>query len=102
MVPGDESIRRKILEETHRSKYTIHPESNKMYRDLKRLYWWDGLKKEVARFVQTCLVCQQVKVEHKKPSGRLQPLEILEWKWEHITMNFLTGLPRSQKGHDAI
>ncbi|XP_071905696.1 uncharacterized protein [Coffea arabica] len=66
------------------------------------LYWWEGLKKDVAEFVQRCLTCQQVKAEHQKPSGLLQPLEIPEWKWEHITMDFVTGLPRSQKGFDAI
>ena len=60
------------------------------------------MKKEIAQFVQKCLVCQQVKVEHQKPSGLLQPLEIPEWKWEHITMDFVSRLPRSQKGHDAI
>ncbi|XP_027155148.1 uncharacterized protein LOC113755310 [Coffea eugenioides] len=73
-----------------------------MYHDVKELYWWDGLKKDVAEFVQKCLICQQVKAEHQKPSGLLQPLEIPEWKWEHITMDFITGLPRSQKGFDAV
>ncbi|XP_071926100.1 uncharacterized protein [Coffea arabica] len=74
----------------------------KMYHDVKELYWWEGLKKDVAEFVQKCLICQQVKAEHQKPSGLLQPLEIPEWKWEHITMDFVMGLPRSQKGFDAI
>ena len=73
-----------------------------MYQDLKKLYWWDGMKKEVAQFVQTCLTCQQIKVEHQKPSGLLQPSEVPEWKWENITMDFVSGLPRTQKGHDAI
>ncbi|XP_071939216.1 uncharacterized protein [Coffea arabica] len=102
VVPSEESLKREILEESHRSKYTIHPGVNKMYQDVKGLYWWDGLKRDVAKFVQTCLVCQQVKAEHQKPSGLLQPLEIPEWKWEHITMDFVTGLPRSQRGHDAV
>ena len=73
-----------------------------MYQDLKSLYWWESMKKEIARFVQTCLVCQQVKVEHQKPSGLLQPLEIPEWKWKNITMDFVSGLPRTQRNHDAI
>ena len=80
VVPQDEVIKRDILEEAHRSKYTVHPGSNKMYQDLRRLYWWDKMKKEIAQFVQKCLMCQQVKAEHKKPSGLLQPLEIPEWK----------------------
>ncbi|XP_027169505.1 uncharacterized protein LOC113769237 [Coffea eugenioides] len=102
VVPNDENLKREILEEAHRSKYTIHPGSNKMYHDLRRLYWWDRMKREIAQYVQTCLVCQQVKAEHQKPSGLLQPLEIPEWKWEHITMDFVSGLPRTQKGHDAV
>ncbi|XP_071912309.1 uncharacterized protein [Coffea arabica] len=63
---------------------------------------WDMLEEDVAKFVQNCLICQQVKAEHQKPSGLLQPLEIPEWKWEHIAMDFVTGLPRSQQGFDAI
>ncbi|XP_071921821.1 uncharacterized protein [Coffea arabica] len=102
VVPVDEKLRKEILEESHRSKYTIHPGVSKMYHDVKELYWWDGLKNDVAEFVQKCLICQQVKAEHQKPSGLLQPLEILEWKWEHITMDFVTGLPRNKKGCDAV
>ena len=101
-MPKDEGLKKEILEETHRSKYTVHPGSNKMYQDLKLLYWWDNMKKEIAQYVHTCLTCQQVKTEHQKPSNLLQPLEIPEWKWEHITMDFVSGLPRTQRGHDAI
>ena len=60
------------------------------------------MKRKIAQFVQTCLICQQVKAEHQKPSGLLQPLEIPEWKWKNITMDFVSGLPRTQRGHDAI
>ncbi|XP_071909682.1 uncharacterized protein [Coffea arabica] len=102
VIPADEEIRKGILEESHRSKYTIHPGVTKMYHDVKGLYLWECLKKDVAEFVHRCLICQQVKTEHQKPSGLLQPLEIPEWKWEHITMDFVTGLPRSQKRFDAI
>ncbi|XP_071923220.1 uncharacterized protein [Coffea arabica] len=102
VVPQDEVIKRDILEKAHRSKYTVHPESSNMYQDLRRLYWWDKMKKEIAQFVQKYLVCQQVKAKHQKHLGLLQPLEIPEWKWEHITMDFVSGLPRTQKGHDAV
>ncbi|XP_071900991.1 uncharacterized protein [Coffea arabica] len=68
VVPKDEEIRKEILEESHRSKYTIHPGVTKMYHDVKSLYWWEGLKKDVAEYVQKCLTCQQVKAEHQKPS----------------------------------
>ena len=73
-----------------------------MYSDLKRMFWWPGLKKEVANYVSKCLTCQKVKVEHQKPSGTLQPLGIPQWKWEQITMDFVTGLPKTSTGHDAI
>ncbi|XP_071924806.1 uncharacterized protein [Coffea arabica] len=78
VVPEDENLRREILDEAYRSKYTIHPGSTKMYQDLRQLYWLDKMKREIAQYVQTCLVCQQVKAEHQKPSGLLQPLEIPE------------------------
>uniref|UniRef100_A0A2N9EEP8 RNA-directed DNA polymerase n=1 Tax=Fagus sylvatica TaxID=28930 RepID=A0A2N9EEP8_FAGSY len=101
-VPNDPSIKKDILEEAHRSSYTIHPGSTKMYRDLRETFWWNNMKREIAQFVEQCLTCQQVKVEHQRPSGLLQSLPIPEWKWEHISMDFVSGLPRSPKGHDAI
>ncbi|XP_071921774.1 uncharacterized protein [Coffea arabica] len=76
VVPNDENLKREVLEEVHRSKYIINPGSNKMYQDLRQLYWWDRMKRDIAQYVRTCLVCQQVKAEHQKPSGLLQPLEI--------------------------
>ncbi|GAU40783.1 hypothetical protein TSUD_26630 [Trifolium subterraneum] len=101
-VPNDADLKRSILEEAHKSGFSIHPGSTKMYHDLKKNYWWPNMKTEIAEFVSRCIVCQQVKIEHQKPTGPLQPLEIPEWKWEHITMDFVTGLPRNQKGEDSI
>ena len=101
-VPKEGSLREKILEEAHKSKFTIHPGTTKMYQDLKKDYWWPGMKKEIADYVAKCLICQKVKIEHQRPSGRLQPLEIPEWKWDSISMDFVTGLPRTQMGHNAI
>jgi hypothetical protein len=99
---NDPSIKKDILEEAHRSPYTMHPGSTKMYRDLRETFWWNNMKREIAQLVEQCLTCQQVKVEHQRPSGLLQSLPIPEWKWEHISMDFVSGLPRSPKGHDAI
>jgi hypothetical protein len=73
-----------------------------MFKDLKQYYWWPMMKKEIAEYVAKCVICQQVKVEHKRPAGELQPLPIPEWKWENITMDFVSGLPKSKKGNDAI
>ena len=68
-----------------------------MYNELKHNYWWAYVKRDIAQFVTQCLVCQQVKLEHQRPVRSLQPLSISEWKWEHITMDFMTGLPRTLK-----
>ncbi|KAL6345674.1 hypothetical protein AAG906_017410 [Vitis piasezkii] len=101
-VPNDEDLRRELLEEAHCSKFAIHPGGTKMYKDLRQNYWWSGMKRDIAQFVAQCLVCQQVKAEHQRPAGSLQPLAILEWKWEHITMDFVIGLPRTLGGNNAI
>ncbi|GJV99648.1 putative reverse transcriptase domain-containing protein [Tanacetum coccineum] len=73
-----------------------------MYQDLKKLYWWPNMKAEIATYVSKCLTCAKVKAEHKKPSGLLQQPEIPEWKWEKITMDFVSGLPRTPTGFDTI
>ena len=101
-IPTDPDLREEILQEAHNTRYSVHPGSTKMYRDLKQHYWWPNMKREVAECVSRCLTCQRVKAEHQRPSGLLQPLEIPEWKWEHITTDFVVGLPPTQKGFDAI
>jgi len=73
-----------------------------MYKDLKQHYWWNGMKREIAHHVSRCLTCQQVKAEHQRPGGLLQPLPIPEWKWAKIAMDFVTALPRSLKGNNAV
>jgi len=100
-VPQGE-VRQKILEEAHSSAYSIHPGGTKMYQDLKKHFWWNAMKREIAQFVAKCLVCQQIKIEHQRSAGLLHPLPIPEWKWEHITMDFVTALPRSPKGNNAV
>ncbi|GJU77704.1 putative reverse transcriptase domain-containing protein [Tanacetum coccineum] len=95
-------LRELIMHESHKSKYSIHPGSDKMYQDLKKLYWWPNMKAEIATYVSKCLTCAKVKAEHQKPSGLLQQPEIPEWKWEKITMDFVSGLPRTPSGYDSI
>ncbi|GKE12313.1 putative reverse transcriptase domain-containing protein [Tanacetum coccineum] len=73
-----------------------------MYYDLRNLYWWPRMKKDIATYVSKCLSCSKVKAEHQKPSGLLQQPEIPEWKWENITMDFIVKLSRTHSGHDAI
>ncbi|WVZ93795.1 LOW QUALITY PROTEIN: hypothetical protein U9M48_039750 [Paspalum notatum var. saurae] len=102
VVPKDMELRKKILDEAHTSIFTMHPGSNKMYQDLKQKFWWTRMKHEIARYVSECDVCQRVKADHLKPAGMLQPLAILTWKWEDVHMDFIVGLPHTQKGYDSI
>ncbi|KAJ9567114.1 hypothetical protein OSB04_003080 [Centaurea solstitialis] len=101
-IPKVDQLRTTIMDEAHQSKYSIHPGSDKMYKGLKEHYWWPGMKKDIATYVSKCLTCARIKVEHQKPSGRLQQPEIPEWKWERISMDFVTKLPKTKKGHDSI
>ena len=101
-VPYTGGNRKVLLDEAHKSKFSIHPGATKMYRDLREGYWWHGMKNDVARYVEECLTCRKVKAEHQKPHGKLQPLDIPEWKWEHLTMDFITKLPRTARGADTI
>ncbi|KAL2226504.1 UNVERIFIED_CONTAM: Transposon Tf2-12 polyprotein, partial [Sesamum indicum] len=101
-VPNVEELRMEIMHEAHYAPYAMHPCSTKMYRDLRPYYWWPTMKKIVAEFVAKCLTCQQVKAEHQAPAGKLHPLTIPEWKWEKITKDFVIGLPRTFRKHDAI
>lgn len=101
-VPDDGELKASILKEAHTSVYAMHPGSTKMYHDLKLQYWWPGMKKDIADYVTKCLTCQQVKAEHQVPSGLLQPIRIPEWKWDRVTMDFVSGLPLTQKKHDAV
>ena len=90
------------MAEVHGARYSIHPDATKMYRDLREIYWWSGMKKDIAAFVAKCATCQQVKVEHQRPGGMMQEFSIPTWKWEEINMDFVIGLPPSRRHHDSI
>nr|GFA81299.1 reverse transcriptase domain-containing protein [Tanacetum cinerariifolium] len=87
-VPVYGNLRTLIMNGSHATRYSIHPGADKMFYDLRGLYWWLGTKKDIAMYVSKCLTCSKVKAEHQKPSGLLQQPEIPEWKWENITMDF--------------
>ncbi|GKB09237.1 putative reverse transcriptase domain-containing protein [Tanacetum coccineum] len=91
-----------IMHESHKSKYSIHLGSDKMYQDMKKLYWWPNMKANIATYVSKCLTCAKVKAEHQRPSGLLVQPEIPEWKWNNITMDFVMKLPKSSQGYDTI
>ncbi|GJR70312.1 putative reverse transcriptase domain-containing protein [Tanacetum coccineum] len=101
-IPCLGDLRALIMHESHKSKYSIHPGSDKMYQDLKKLYWWPNMKAEIATYVSKCLTCAKVKIEYQKPSGLLVQPEIPQWKWENITMDFVTKLPRTAARQDTI
>ncbi|GJS01418.1 putative reverse transcriptase domain-containing protein [Tanacetum coccineum] len=82
-------LRDLVMHELHKSKYSIHPGSDKMYQDLKPLYWWPNMKADIATYVSKCLTCANDKAEHQKPSGLLQQPVIPVWKWERITMDLV-------------
>ena len=102
VIPKDLELRKRILDEAHLSRYSIHPGSNKMYQDLKQRFWWTRMKREIARYVSECDTCQRVKASHLRSAGLLQPLSIPSWKWEDISMDFIVGLPKTSKGYDSI
>ncbi|GJX42874.1 putative reverse transcriptase domain-containing protein [Tanacetum coccineum] len=88
-------LRTLIMHESHKSKYSVYPGSNKMYQDMKKLYWWPNMKVDIATYVSKCLTCLKVKDENQKSLGLLVQPEIPQWKWNNITMDFITKLPRT-------
>ncbi|GJV24176.1 putative reverse transcriptase domain-containing protein [Tanacetum coccineum] len=95
-------LRALIMHESYKSKYSIHPGSDKMYQDLKKLYWWPNMKAKITTYVSKCLMCAKVKVEYQKPSGLLVQPEIPQWKWKNITMDFVAKLPKTTTSQDTI
>ncbi|GJS73963.1 putative reverse transcriptase domain-containing protein [Tanacetum coccineum] len=88
--------------EAHATRYSIDPGAYMMYYDLRVMYWWPGMKKDIATYISKCLTCSKVKAEHQRPSGLLQQPEIPEWKWDKNTMDFIIKLSRSRSGYDTI
>ena len=101
-VPRYGNFRQSVLSEAHKTRYSIHPGVKKMYQDLKIYYWWPNMKGDIATYVGKCLTCSKVKAEQKKPGGLLQQPALPLWKWDAITMDFITKLPKTSAGHDTI
>ncbi|GKA32318.1 putative reverse transcriptase domain-containing protein [Tanacetum coccineum] len=102
LLPCYGGLRSVIMHESHKSKYSIHPSSEKMYQDMKKLYWWPNIKADINTYVSKCLTYARVKAEHQRPSGLLVQPAIPDWKWDNITMDFITKLPKSSHGFDTI
>jgi hypothetical protein len=92
VVPKKEALKRKILDEAHALRYSIHLGSTKMYHDLRQQFWWTRMKRETARYVSECDTCRKVKANYMKPEGLLQLLSVPDWKWDDISMDFTVGL----------
>ncbi|GJX32315.1 putative reverse transcriptase domain-containing protein [Tanacetum coccineum] len=101
-LPCYGDLRTVTMHESRKSKYSIHSGSDKMYQDMKKLYWWPNMKANIATYVSKCLTYAKVKAEHQTPSRLLVQPEIPQWKWDNITMDFITKLPKSSKGYDTI
>ncbi|GJV53499.1 putative reverse transcriptase domain-containing protein [Tanacetum coccineum] len=101
-LPYYGDLRTVIMHESHKSKYSIHSGSKKMYQDMKKLYWWPNMKANIATYVSKCLTCAKVKAEYQRPSGMLVKPDIPQWKWDNITMDFVTKFPKSSQGYDTI
>ena len=97
-----DELKRFILDELHKRPYFGHPGYQKMIIATSKQFYWPGLKKYIAKYLAKCIECQQVKAEHWHLGELLQPLPIPEWKWETISMDFITGLPTSTKQNDTI
>jgi hypothetical protein len=101
VVPKKEALK-KILDEAHIARYSIHPGSTKMYHDLRQQFLWTRMKCEAARYVLECDTCRKVKADYMKPGGLLQLLSIPEWKWDNISMDFIVHLPITAHKFDLI
>ncbi|KAM0048717.1 putative nucleotidyltransferase, Ribonuclease H [Helianthus debilis subsp. tardiflorus] len=101
-IPNRENLRDFLMNEAHKSRYSVHPGSDKMYHDMRTSYWWPGMKRDMASYVVKSLTCSKVKAEHQRPSSLLEQSEIPVWKWESIAMDFITKLPRTSFGHHNI
>ena len=101
-VPNIDGLRKRIVEESHGSRYSIHPGSTKMYHNLREVFWWEYLKKDIEEFVAKCPNCQLVKVEHLTLGSFLQEIQVTTWKWEDINIDFVVGLPRTQKQYYTL
>lgn len=101
-MSDDKDLRHFMIQEAYSSLYVMYSRRNKMYSDLIEIYWWSGLKHEVTDYMVKCLTCQQVKVEHQFFSGFLQPIKIPQWKWEQVTMDFVSELSLTPTKKDSF
>lgn len=101
-IPDVGDMRVLVMSEAHKAPYLAHPGVKKMNANLRQHYYWPGMKRDITDFVERCLECQRVKVEHQHPAGLLQSQSVPEWKWDIISIDFIVGLPLTARRHDSI
>jgi hypothetical protein len=101
-VPNSSEMKNAVLKEMHNVPYVGNPRYQKTIAVVRSHFFWTGMKKEVANYIAKCLECQKVKTKNRHPTCLLHPFPILEWKWEVVTIDFITKLPRTMKKHDSI
>jgi hypothetical protein len=101
-VPNSSEMKNTVVREMHNVPYVEHPRYQKSIAAIRSQYFWHGVKKEVANYIAKCLEFQKVKNEHRHPARLLHPFPIQEWKWEVVTIDFITNMPRMIKNHDSI
>jgi hypothetical protein len=101
-VPNSQELRNLVLKEMHNVPYVGHLGYQKIITDVRGQYFWPGMKKDVTNYLARCMECQKVKAKHRHPTGLLQPFPIPEWKWEVVTIDFITKLLRTTRQNDSI
>jgi hypothetical protein len=101
-IPDSTELKLTVLDEVHKKPYSSHPGYQKIVTTLRKLFYWPNMKGKIAEYLARFQYCQQVKAEHQHPTGLLQPLPVPEWKWETISLDFITGFPKTQKHNDSI
>ncbi|KAJ9519585.1 hypothetical protein QJQ45_000676 [Haematococcus lacustris] len=102
VVPNDSELRNHILHEMHDAVYSGHVGINKTLERVSRVFWWNTMRADVRYYVSTCDACQRDKASSLKPGGLLNPLSIPDYRWESVSMDFITKLPAGSHGYDAI
>jgi hypothetical protein len=101
-VPNSQELKNLVLKEMHNAPYAGHPGYQKTIAAVKSQFYWSEMNKYVTYFIAKCLACHKFKAKHRHPASLLQPLPIPEWKWEFVTMDCITNIPKTTKKHDSI
>ena len=102
MIPDVPKLRRECLRRAHDLPLSSHPGGKRTFKALERDYWWLGMRADADRYVKICSSCQRNKASTQLPAGLLQPLKIPEGRWDSVSMDFITQLPKTESGYDTI